>query len=107
MIQLANQVFDMEKKLDRMDNSSSLMRNIRRMKQELDHMGYSYHNPIGESYDETRTDCEASISGTETEDLIIQEVIKPIIREGGKFGQIVQRGIVVVAANEANNLKHL
>ncbi|MEM7370425.1 MAG: hypothetical protein AAF587_17580 [Bacteroidota bacterium] len=99
LIQLVNQVYEMEKKLARMENSSSLMRNLRRMKQELDQIGLSYHDPVGEPYDETRTDCDASISGVGDEDLVIQEVIKPIIREGGKFGQIIQRGIVVVAAN--------
>lgn len=104
MIQMVNQVFEMERKLSKIDTSSGpqrgLQRSLRRMKQTLQDLGYSYHDPIGESYDETRTDCDASISGVETENLVIKEVIKPIIREGGNFGRIVQQGIVIVAGQE-------
>jgi hypothetical protein len=37
--------------------------------------GLVYHNPIGEPYNETRTDIEASISGNSADNLIITEVI--------------------------------
>ncbi len=97
LIQVINQVFDMEKKLEIMPNSTSLLRNIRRIKTNLEEMNLHYHNPFGEKWDETRTDCEATISGNSIKKLRITEVIKPIItRKEGDFHQIIQKGIVIV-----------
>ncbi|MEZ4774123.1 MAG: hypothetical protein R3D00_13145 [Bacteroidia bacterium] len=96
LLRIVNQVFEMEKKILR-NEDASLTRNIARIKSALEEMGLVYENPEGESYDETRTDCEASISGDKTENLIITEAIKPIIRLNvNGFSQIVQRGVVVV-----------
>lgn len=96
-IRIINQIFEIEKKANKLQETNSIGRNFRRIKQELEEMGIRYHNPTGEAYDETRTDCEASISGTSTQSLVITEVIKPIIRlEKDGFTQIIQRGIVVV-----------
>ena len=49
-------------------------------------------------YNETRTDLEASIAGNSAENLIVTEVIKPIIRLRTSSGTttIVRKGIVVV-----------
>ena len=33
-------------------------------------LGLTWHNPIGENFDETRTDCEASIAGESAENLV-------------------------------------
>ena len=64
---------------------------------------YYYKNPIKESYDDTRTDVNAHISGTETDNLIIIEVIKPIIRmEINNQSAVVQKGIVTVASKDLN-----
>ncbi len=60
-------------------------------------IGLSYHNPIGEKYSDTRTDLEASIAGSSSENLVITEVIKPIIRyRQGSMTMIARKGIVVV-----------
>ena len=60
---------------------------------------YYYKNPVNESYDDTRTDVVAHISGTKTDNLIIVEVIKPIIRmEINNQSAVVQKGIVTVAS---------
>ncbi len=97
IIQVINQVFDMEKKLETMENSTSLQRNIRRIKVSLENMNIVYINPWGEKWDETRTDCEATISGTSTRKLRITEVIKPIItKKEGNMYQIIQKGVVIV-----------
>jgi hypothetical protein len=96
-----NQVFEMEKKLRRLDNGEVLQRNIERMKEGFESLGLVYHNPINEKYDETRTDCEANISGDSVENLHVIEVIKPIIRfkkEG--LNIIVQKAIVIVESLE-------
>ena len=65
--------------------------------------GFSYRNPLGEAYNETRTDCDASIAGGSAENLVITEVIKPIVwlSLNGQPSSIVQQAVVVVASQEA------
>ena len=60
--------------------------------------GLIYQNPIGEKFNETRTDLEASIAGNSAENLVVTEVIKPIIRLRTNTGvtTIVRKGVVVV-----------
>jgi hypothetical protein len=60
-------------------------------------MDLEYLNPIGERYNETRTDVTATISGSSSRNLVITEVIKPIIvQRVGNVQQIVQVGVVIV-----------
>ncbi len=96
LLTLANQLFDLKKKLGA-DAPGGIKRNIRRMESALEEMHVTIQDPTGEAYQETRTDCEATISGTSLENLKIVETIKPIIRlhEGG-VSQIVQRAVVIV-----------
>jgi len=105
-LDILNQVFEVEKKIALMPEPSSIQRNVNRLKEIFDNefptplgngIGLAYVNPIGENYNETRTDCEANIAGTGTENLKITEVIKPIIycRDGG-VKILVQKGVVVV-----------
>ncbi|MBN1349548.1 hypothetical protein JXJ21_09075 [candidate division KSB1 bacterium] len=100
---ILNQIFEIERKVSKIKEANSIDRNIQRLKECFEDgfaekkYSLTYHNPIGEKFDETRTDCEASIAGVSTENLIITEVIKPIIRikmDGRTY--IVQRAIVVV-----------
>ncbi len=100
---LINQLFEVERKLENIKEENSIDRNLKKMKAvfEADLLpedaGLTYHNPIGESYDQTRTDVEASIAGNSTKKLKIVEVIKPIIRLNYQGEtQIVQKGVVVV-----------
>jgi hypothetical protein len=97
IINIINQVFEIEKKLGSSTGSSNLQRNIDRIKSELSDMGYDYHNPVNEKWDETRTDCEASVAGALKVKMLITEVIKPVVHQkedGGK--KIIQKAIVVV-----------
>ncbi len=104
---IINQIFEIEKKTEKLTENNSLNRNINKLKSMFEHeipsydgnqYGYTYHNPIGENYNETRTDCEASIAGQSGENLIITEVIKPIIRLVTPSGLniIKQKAVVVV-----------
>jgi hypothetical protein len=104
-IDLIDQIFEIERKAESIREVNSINRNINRMKElfenifsttsELD-TGLSYYNPIGESYNDTRTDLEASIAGNSTDDLFITEVIKPIIRyRKGNMTIIARKGVVV------------
>ena len=84
-LDLVNQIFEIEKKNSLIEEENSIGRNITRLKGLIEEGifkggGMEYHNPIGESYSDTRTDCEATISGTSVENLEIIEVIKPIIK---------------------------
>jgi len=105
---MLNQIFELEQKVAKLQESNSLQRNIDRLKNYFEieiaeGQGLIYQNPIGEPYDVTRTDCEASIAGTSTENLEIIEVLKPIIYV--KFGNsniIVQKAIVIVQSKNSN-----
>jgi len=106
---ILNQVFEMEQKISKIKESHTLHRNVEKLKNFFadglipNGVGLVYHNPLGEKYDDTRTDCEASISGASTQNLKIIEVIKPIIRiKKGNVSQIVQKAVVVVEGNESN-----
>jgi hypothetical protein len=104
---MLNQIFEIEQKVAKLQESNSLQRNIDRLKnyyevEIADGQGLVYHNPIGEPYEVTRTDCEASIAGTGTENLEIIEVIKPIIYvKFGNSNMIVQKAIVIVQAKKS------
>jgi hypothetical protein len=104
-LDMLSQIFELEKKAEKIQEANSLNRNIKRLREMFTELypdsnaGFSYHNPIGEKYDHTRIDCDASIAGETDENLVIIEVIKPIIR----FHQedrthIVQKALVVVSA---------
>ena len=110
-----NQLYQIEQKLAKLDDCDSLRRNIERMKDAFAEEGIAiyatagspctvsltYENPMGQRFNETRTDLDATIAGTGTDNLVVVEVIKPIIRatvKGGEAGssRIVQKGIVIV-----------
>ncbi|MFN8276696.1 MAG: hypothetical protein U0T84_04390 [Chitinophagales bacterium] len=107
-LETINQVFEIEKKVTQIQESNSIPRNVNRLKDLIENelfksfasneqSGFVYHNPIGESYTDTRTDCEATIAGTGVENLVITEVIKPIIfLKQGNFKQMVQKAVVIV-----------
>lgn len=109
---LLDQLFEIERKVQNLQVENSLERNINRMKEQFENfptsnsqgeVGFTYHDPIGESYNETRLDVDASIAGTSTEGLIIVEVIKPIIRlKTGDTTRIIRKGVVIVKAKEKN-----
>lgn len=109
-LDIINQIFEMEKKVAKIQETNSIQRNINKLREIFENdlasqgwepMGLIYHNPIGEDYNETRTDCEASIAGTKTDNLRITDVIKPIIRiKQGGMNLIVQKAIVIVESSQ-------
>lgn len=109
-LDLVNQIFEVEKKVALLQEDNSLHRNIAKMRGLLEHeifndgrggIGLSYHNPLGEPYSDSRTDCEASIAGAGATNLVIVEVIKPIIffthSDGGNLHKIIVQKAVVIA----------
>lgn len=115
-LDLINQIFEIEKKVENLKEENSISRNVSKLKTAIEEelfkdvkniTGFSYYNPIDEPYNETRTDCEANIVGEGVEKLFIVEVIKPIIfcnylDNDRPVKSIVQKGIVIV---ESNNTK--
>jgi hypothetical protein len=108
--ELLDQLFEVERKLDKIKEDNSITRNLNKMKDIFENLlsdssgadvGFTFHNPLGELYNETRMDLEASIAGNSTENLIIIEVIKPIIRfKSGGSTLIARKGVVVVESNK-------
>jgi len=105
-IDLLDQIFEVERKIENINESNSIHRNINKIKNIFENIfesptetgiGLIYHNPIGESYSATRLDLEASIAGNSVDNLVVTEVIKPIIRykEGGST-LVARKGVVVV-----------
>lgn len=99
---ILNQIFEIENKLSKLDISHTINRNIDKLKSFYEdsfdaNISFIIENPKSEYYNETRTDVEANIVGDSVENLIIVDVIKPIIRvKQGNTNQIVQQGIVIV-----------
>ncbi len=109
-LNLINQLFEIEKKVSAMQEKNSVQRNLDKLKDLIENelfrqefvVGFTYHDPLGETYSETRTDCEAVISCTATDKLVIAEVIKPTIyciySEAGQTMKVIVQKAVVVAA---------
>ena len=100
-IKMANLVFELEKKLASQLpsplSSPGIKRNIDKMKTVLEEAGLLSLNPAGERYTETRTDLEASITGAEAGDLVVLDVIKPVIySDQGGARTLIQKGVVIV-----------
>ena len=93
LLTVLNQIFEIEKKLSLHGDPNNLGRNINRTKDAIEELGFFYEDPIGQDFQETRTDIEATISGKGTEQLKIVEVIKPIVRYGQRaLSRVVQKG---------------
>jgi hypothetical protein len=103
--QIANQIFDVSRKLSKDAPPESIRRNIDKIENLIEMIGFEVEDPMGQYFDETRNDLDASISGSVTENLKVIEVIKPIIRQRFQSGLlsassiVVQKGVVVVAGS--------
>jgi hypothetical protein len=98
---LLNQVYEVEHKLKRHGDPGNALRNLDKIKDIFEDGGLFYDDPMGQEFKETRTDIEATISGVGTENLVVVEVLKPIIRAGKRdLSRVVQKGIVVVESKK-------
>ncbi|WP_116812896.1 hypothetical protein [Steroidobacter cummioxidans] len=101
VITTLNQLYEIESKLRVHGDPGNVTRNVQRIREEIEQNALLfYEDPMGERFDETRTDLEATISGEATDSLSVVEVIKPIIRAGTEAtSRVIQKGIVVVRAD--------
>jgi hypothetical protein len=113
---ILDQIYVIERKLEGIKEPNNISRNIEKIKDFFEKIygtpskpdvGLFYHDPIGDDYNETRTDLEASIAGESADNLVVTEVIKPIIRLGDRkklsrslddldTSRCVRKGVVVV-----------
>ena len=107
IITILNQLFEIERKSKENGHLDKIVRNIERIKSALIQDNQSgeifYEDPTGEEYSETRNDLEVHIVGENTQDLIVVDVIKPIIRYGNRqlgLTQVIRRGLVSVTSKE-------
>jgi hypothetical protein len=96
-----NQLYELDRKLETHGDPGNARRNVQRIREEIAQSALLfYEDPMGQPFDETRTDLEATITGERTDSLTVVEVIKPIIRAGVEStSRVVQKGIVVVRAD--------
>lgn len=92
--ELINQLTALELRMAKESHSEIYARQIQRMKNAIEQMGYQYQIPLNEKISEARTDLEVNIVGDKSTDLEVQEVIKPIIYEQGK---LIQKGIAIAS----------
>jgi hypothetical protein len=100
VLQTLNNLYDIERKLHMHGDPGNAQRNVARIKDAFGSENIFYEDPMGQKFNETRTDLEASIAGSRVEDLVVIEVIKPIVRFGEQaFSRVIQRGIVIVKSS--------
>jgi hypothetical protein len=97
MIQILNQLFDMQAKLTQLNMAEPFSRNMARLIHICQESGYTMHDPLGEKYADSRTDCEANIIGKLSSNMIVSQVVKPIVYQTlNNEKSIVQKGIVMI-----------
>jgi hypothetical protein len=97
VLQVLNNLCDIERKLSIHGDPGNAKRNVERIRETFEDERVFYEDPMGQSFSETRTDLEATITGEGSDNLKVVEVIKPIIRVGERnFSRVVQKGIVIV-----------
>lgn len=94
---IINQLYTLEVKTRQLTEKDFYQRRFDRIRELLDELNIHVHDPIGESYEYSRTDCEGIIEGETHQPLVIVEVVKPIIYYKSSDGnRILQQGIVII-----------
>ncbi|MFC6267788.1 hypothetical protein [Frigoriflavimonas asaccharolytica] len=94
MLQIINQVFEIQKKALE-QNISLFERNLERIQQEFEDLGFLISNPLGKYYDERDTSLEVNLVGDSKNPKIVK-VLKPaIFQKDGTDFILMQKGIVI------------
>lgn len=97
IIKLINQYFEVRTKITDMGNASAFERNFNRFESLFEEENHIVKDPTGETYTESRTDCEASIVGKVSAKMTITKTLKPIVYEKSDGGlHLVQKAVVIV-----------
>jgi len=96
-LQVINQLFEMQYKLKEMGKADGFERNFKRLYSIFEEEGFVIQDPTDEIYNDSRTDCEASIAGTLSSKMKITKTLKPIIyKKSDDTVQLLQKAIVIV-----------
>ena len=95
-----NQLFELQNRLKENGSVQPVERNFTRLFTLFEEDGFIIQDPTGEAYVETRTDCEASISGRMGSKMKITRTIKPVIyqQKDGAL-QLLQKAVVIAENN--------
>jgi len=94
---IINQLHSLDTRARQSPDSDFYRRRIERIHDLLKDIQLLVHDPLGETYSSTRTDCEAILEGEPNESMTIVEVIKPIIYYSqGETRRLIQAGVVLV-----------
>ena len=97
IIQIINQLSEIKQKIVSENLEKKFERNFNRIFSALEDDGFICKNPLGEKYNETRTDCEASIVGEASENMLITQVLKPLIyKKSNDEVSLIQKAVVIV-----------
>ncbi|HEY3385482.1 MAG TPA: hypothetical protein VGK46_03165 [Saprospiraceae bacterium] len=95
--QIINQIHTLDVRTRSLADRDFYQRRFDRIRDLLKEANIHVHNPEGESYDFTRTDCEAMLQGDAHDALKIVEVIKPVIYHITSEGpRLIQPGVVII-----------
>ena len=101
LLTILNNLYDIQRKASKDSDPHNILRNVEKITESLIEQQIYFEDPLGQPFSETRTDLEATIAGSNLENLIVVEVIKPIIRVGNsQISTVVQKGIVVVESRK-------
>jgi len=94
---IINQLFSLEIRTRSLSDFDFYQRRFDRIRDLFKEIQFYVHDPLGELYDHTRTDCEAILQGEPHPPLTIVEVIKPIIYLTNDDGRrLIQAGVVII-----------
>lgn len=95
MKEVLNQIYEIEQKSEKKE-INIFDRNIRRLYHEIEALGYTLKNPLGEKYSLERTDIEATLMNDFHSKMKITKVLKPIIYKTENDQMLlVQKGVVI------------
>jgi len=95
-LHIINQLFEMQGRLKETGHAQNFERNFNRLFTLFEEDGFIIQDPTGEPYTESRTDCEAGISGHIGSKMIISRTIKPIVYQKKENNvQLLQKAVVI------------
>ena len=119
VLMVLNQVYEIEQKLKKHGDPGNIGRHLGKMKDAFAEerlpmwdtgggrmkLALVCEDPMGQNFNETRIDLEATIAGSGTDHLVVVEVIKPIVRAvvrdgSGEYSRVIQKGIVIVESQK-------
>jgi hypothetical protein len=96
MKDIITQIFEIENKI-KVEEMGLYKRNFQRIYHELEQIGYTIVNPIGQQYDERDSSIEANILQEGHTNLKITKVLKPTIYKQNDISkELIQKAIVIV-----------